>query len=97
MFLRQNHSKLDSSGGSTALASQKQNVLPQPDEVIAIPERLQCATEMMMSNACRVEEDAPRVPGDGEEEDLEEGQALLPPDDDVVDATSREAIRQKTF
>ena len=82
---------MDSSG-----ASQKQNVLPQPDEVIAIPERLQCATEMM-SNACRVE-DAPRVPGDGEEEeDLEEGQALLPPDDDVVDATSREAIRQKTF
>ena len=70
--------KLDSSGGS---ASHKQNVLPQPDEVIAIP------TDMM-SNKCMVE-DASRVPRDGEE-DPEEGQALLQPDeDDVVDATCR--------
>jgi len=85
LILRPNRSKLDSLGGSAALASQKQNVLPQPDEVIAIPERLQNATEM--SNTCRVEYD-PRTPGDEEEEDdLEEGQSLLP-SDDVVDATS---------
>ena len=93
LFLRPSQSKLNSSGGSTALASQKQNVLPQPDEVIAIPERLQNATEMM-SNTCQVE-DAPRVPGDGEE-DLEEGQALLPPEDDVVDAASM-SLSSKTL
>ena len=80
--------KLDSSRGSAALASQTQSILPQPEEVIAIPERLQCATEVTR-NTCRVE-DAPLVPGDGVE-DLEEAQALLQPDDDVVDATTRYA------
>ena len=80
--------KLDSSRGSAALASQTQSILPQPEEVIAIPERLQTATEVTR-NTCRVE-DAPLVPGD-DVEDLEEAQALLQPDDDVVDATTRYA------
>ena len=80
--------KLDSSRGSAARASQTQSILPQPEEVIAIPERLQSATEMTR-NTCRVE-DAPLVPEDGVE-DLEEAQALLQPDDDVVDTTTRYA------
>ena len=81
--------KLDSSRGSAALASQTQSILPQPEEVIAIPERLQCATEVTR-NTCRVE-DAPLVPSGDGLEDLEEAQALLQPDDDVVDATTRYA------
>ena len=85
LALRVNLSKLDSSAGSTFIASQQQSVLPQPDEVIAIPERLQGETSIN-----RQVGDATEIPI-GEEEE-----ALLPGDNDVVDATSR-SLSSKTL
>jgi len=87
LALRVNLSKLDSSAGSTLIASQQQSVLPQPDEVIAIPERLQSTTETTNN---RQGGDATEIPTG------EEGEALLPGDDDVVDAASR-SLSSKTL